>query len=53
MADTGDRSDPNRQNPGMVEIRTSDGNSVNRIEKGKYQILFPPMILKSADPNAP
>jgi len=37
---------------GLRELRTSGGRAVNRIEKGRYQLLTGE-ILTSTDPNAP
>jgi len=39
---------------GMKQLRTSDGESVNRIEKGKYEVLqvFGLIAVTSDDPNA-
>ena len=34
-------------------IQTSGGGSVNRIEKGKYQLVRTGRMLTSDDPNAP
>ncbi len=49
----GTRGNPNATTQGLKEIRTADGRSVNRIAKGHYAILFPPMDLFSDDPDAP
>lgn len=39
---------------GQKSLKTSDGNKVDRIEKGKYRIIGPEEIhIFSDDPNAP
>jgi hypothetical protein len=43
---------PNASVDGMAELRTSDGQHVNRISKGKYQVLGGENMT-SDDPNAP
>jgi hypothetical protein len=37
---------------GLSEIRTVDDRAVNRLEKGRYQIVQTGEILTSNDPNA-
>ena len=52
----GNRSGPNAEREGMTSsLRTSDGQPVNRLEKGKYEMLHPirNVRLTSDDPNAP
>ena len=52
----GNRSDPNAEREGMTSsLRTSDGQPVNRLAKGKYEMLHPirNVRLTSDDPNAP
>ena len=41
--------------PGMKSMRTDDGEAVNFIEKGKYEVLtvFGMIPITSDDPNAP
>ena len=39
--------------PGMKELMTDDGRHLNRIEKGKYQIVATGEIVVSEDRNAP
>lgn len=39
--------------PGLKEIITSDGDSVNRLAKGEYQIVQTGACLRSDDPDAP
>jgi hypothetical protein len=38
--------------PGIKAIRTASGETVNRLEKGKYQILGQSSVLTSDDPHA-
>ena len=38
---------------GMKSIRTSSGEPVNYIEKGRYQLVSTGQELKSTDPNCP
>jgi hypothetical protein len=52
----GNRSDPNLEREGMTSsLRTSDGVAVNRLEKGKYEMIHPirNVRLTSDDPAAP
>jgi len=37
----GSFDNPNAMLEGLKELKTSDGNAVNRIEKGRYQIITP------------
>jgi hypothetical protein len=47
------RADPNAVCPALKSIRTSDGKSVNRLDRGKYQIVETGIILHSDSPDAP
>jgi hypothetical protein len=38
---------------GMTELKTFEGMAVNRLEKGKYQIVQTGKIVQSDSPNAP
>jgi hypothetical protein len=38
--------------PGIKALRTASGETVNRLEKGKYQILGESAVLTSDDPQA-
>jgi hypothetical protein len=38
---------------GGTSIMTDDGQSVNALEKGKYQVVGTDEILRSNDPDAP
>lgn len=51
----GSFENPDQNVEGFKELRTSDGNTVNRIKKGKYKIFGPfgEIILTSDDPKAP
>jgi hypothetical protein len=52
----GTPSDPTREQEGMTSsLRTSDGQAVNRLDKGKYEIVHPVrnVRLSSNDPSAP
>ncbi len=39
--------------PGLMSLRTEDGKAVNRIEKGKYEVVQTGVILRSDEPDAP
>ena len=39
--------------PISMELETSDGRSVRRVEKGVYQLADSAEIMRSHDPNAP
>jgi len=53
MIPCGTKDNPNQVIPGMKEIRKEDGTRVNRLEKGKYQVVdFGMEILTSNDPDA-
>jgi hypothetical protein len=53
IIDAGTRANPYAELQGLKELRTEDGGAVNRIEKGKYQVVQTDEILTSDDPNAP
>jgi hypothetical protein len=38
---------------GIKSLRTADGQRLNRIDKGKYQVVVTGEILESDDPTAP
>lgn len=47
------RGDPGREAQGMKSLKTSSGEHVNRLEKGKYEIVsFVNIPITSDDPNA-
>lgn len=39
--------------PGLKELQTSDGLSVNYVGKGQYKIVQTGMLLRSDSPDAP
>ncbi len=43
---------PTEEKAGLYTIRTDDGDHVNWLEKGKYQVVTTGEILHSHDPNA-
>ena len=49
-----DRRGNNWKEPGMWELETRDGKTVERIEKGRYRIfdMGTPIVLTSTDENA-
>jgi hypothetical protein len=44
---------PGMEMEGMKELKTFEGMAVNRLEKGKYQILQTGIIVQSDSPDAP
>jgi hypothetical protein len=38
---------------GLKELQTANGNHVNRIKQGEYQVVATGVILKSSSPDAP
>ena len=44
---------PSMEVEGMEELKTFEGMAVNRLEKGKYQIVQTGIILQSDSPDAP
>jgi len=53
IVDAGTFADPNAELEGLKQLRTENGDAVNRLEKGKYQIAVTGETLTSEDPNAP
>ena len=54
ILDVGTHDNPAAELPGLEAIKTVDGRSVNRLEKGKYEIVdYPSVVVTSADPMAP
>ena len=53
ILDAGTRGDPNAEIPGLRSLKTDDGETVNRLEKRKYQVVATGEILRSDDPDAP
>ena len=44
---------PSTEVEGMEELKTFEGMAVNRLEKGKYQIVQTGIIVQSDSPDAP
>ena len=44
---------PSGEVEGMNELKTFEGMAVNRLEKGKYQIVPTGIIVQSDSPDAP
>ena len=53
ILDAGTRADPHRELPGLRALQTEDGEAVNRVDKGKYEIVVTGEVLRSDDPDAP
>ncbi len=51
--DVGTFADPEAELRGLQELRTEDGQAVERLDKGKYQVVATGEILVSDDPEAP
>ncbi len=49
---SGTFENPNRVTMGMKELRTSNGEKVNRLDKGKYKIVSIDLIVTSDSPDA-
>ncbi len=47
------RKNPGATGPGIREVRTRAGDSVNRLAKGKYEVVQTGEVLESDDPDAP
>ena len=47
------RGGPLATRAGRPELHTSDGRSVNRLEKGVYQVVTTGVVLRSSSPDAP
>lgn len=52
LVPAGTMTDPDAVIEGLKTLRTSDGHSVNRLEKGKYQIVQTGISLHSSSPEA-
>lgn len=48
----GSFENPNATIEGMRTLKTRDGDSVNYLDKGKYQLVQTGVILESSDPGA-
>lgn len=53
VLDASSMSNPNGEIEGLRSIATSAGSPVNRLGKGKYQIVATGQILTSDSPQAP
>jgi hypothetical protein len=53
ILDVGTLGNPNAEIEGRMSIKTRDGDSVNRLDKGKYEIVQSGAILTSDAPEAP
>jgi hypothetical protein len=54
ILDVGTHDDPSAELPGLESLRTRDGRAVNRLEKGKYEIVgYLSEVVTSTDPMAP
>jgi len=49
----GTLENPGKEVEGMEELTTFEGMAVNRLEKGKYQIVQTGIIVRSDSPDAP
>lgn len=50
--DTSNLDHPNTERPGMISVRTEDGNAVNRLAEGEYEVVGLGIKLHSSDPDA-
>ena len=50
---TGTFENPSMEVEGIKELKTFEGMAVNRLEKGKYQIVQTGIIVQSDSPDAP
>lgn len=53
LLDVGTFGNPDAVIEGLKRLETSEGQSVNRLEKGKYEIVALSLIIISDDKNAP
>ena len=53
FVDAATMGNPNVEVPGLKRIVTEDGQNVNRLETGKYQIVQTGEVLTSSAPDAP
>lgn len=49
----GSVEDPNAVIPGLKSLKTADGSHVNRLDRGRYEIVATGVQLWSDDNNAP
>jgi hypothetical protein len=52
FVDVATGANPNAVIPGLKELVTGDGLAVNRLDKGKYEVVATGMVLTSDDPGA-
>jgi hypothetical protein len=53
IIDASTQSEPGAETEGLKQIRTEGGQSVNWLEKGRYEVVTTGMKLRSDDPLAP
>ena len=53
IINAGTFENPSMEVEGMNELKTFEGMAVNRLEKGKYQIVQTGIIVQSDSPDAP
>jgi hypothetical protein len=53
IVDVGTFGNPDAEMEGLKRLLTADGHHVNRLDKGKYQVVNTGQHLSSTDPNAP
>ena len=52
VLDVGTNDNPHAERKGLREIKTRTGQFLNRLEKGKYKLIYSGRILSSTDPDA-
>jgi hypothetical protein len=53
LVDAGTQANPHAVVPGLKRIVTEKGETVNRLQKGKYQVVLTGILLYSDSPEAP
>jgi hypothetical protein len=53
LIDAGDFVNPNAIADGLMELRTSGGMHLKRLQQGEYEILETGVVLRSSSPVAP
>lgn len=53
VRDAGSFENPNATIDGMKSLRLRGGGNVNRLDKGKYEIVQTGVVVQSTDPDAP
>lgn len=51
--DEGTFEEPHATSEGLKILKTSDGGSVNYLDKGRYEIVQTGIVIQSSDPDAP